>query len=85
MGLNSVELLPELEKLPGAPTRRSFRENVEALQATEPRLKAAETVAAGSVALWEVWDQVNVPDLLVRAYETHPCTKSGRQCRWPGS
>ena len=31
---------------------------------------AAEAVAAGSIALWGVWDQVSVSDSLQRAYET---------------
>ena len=70
MGLNSVRFLPDLERLPGDPTPRSFREKVEALRSGDARLMAAEAVAAGSIALWAVWDQVNVPDELQRAYET---------------
>ncbi len=69
MGLNSVRFLPELEKLPGDQEYGSFREKIEALQDGDSRLMAAEAVAAGSVALWGVWDQVNVPDSLQRAYE----------------
>ena len=70
MGLNSVRFLPDLERLPGDRTPRSFREKVEALRSGDARLMAAEAVAAGSIALWAVWDQVNVPDELQRAYET---------------
>lgn len=69
MGLKTVGFLPELEKLPGDQEYGSFREKIEALQDGDSRLMAAEAVAAGSIALWGVWDQINVPDSLLRAYE----------------
>ena len=46
-----------------------FRETIEYLRAGEPALAAGEAVAAASIALWGIWDQVNVPDTLKHAYE----------------
>ena len=46
-----------------------FRETIEYLRAGEPALAAGEAIAAASIALWGCWDQVNVPDSLIQAYE----------------
>ena len=69
MGMKSLGLIPVLEKLPGDHKHRSFRETVEDLRADEPTLAAGEAVAAASIALWGIWDQVNVSDSLIQAYE----------------
>lgn len=79
MGLKSVGFLPELESLPGDREHKSFREKMEALRAGEPALEAAEAASAVSLALWGVWDQVNVPDSLLQAYEAqYPALASER-------
>lgn len=46
-----------------------LRAVIEDLRAGEPALAAGEAVAAASIALWGIWDQVNVPDSLIQAYE----------------
>jgi hypothetical protein len=70
MGMKSLGLIPALEQLPGNDHKhKSFRETIEDLRAGEPALAAGEAVAAASIALWGIWDQVNVPDELIRAYE----------------
>ncbi len=91
MGMKSLDLIPDLEKLPGKRrsfretieawwrpqrpqegpnhTRKFFRETIEELRAGESALMAGEAVAAASIALWGIWDQVNVPDSLMQAYE----------------
>ena len=69
MGMKSLGLIPDIEKLPGDHKHRSFRETIEELRADEPTLVAGEAVAAASFALWGIWDQVNVSDSLIDAYE----------------
>ena len=69
MGMKSLDLIPDLERLPGDHKHRSFRETIEDLRAGEATLMAGEAVAAASLALWGIWDKVNVPDSLIRAYE----------------
>ena len=69
MGMKSLGLIPDLEKLPADHKHRSFRETIESIRGDEPALAAAEAVAAASIALWGIWDQVNVPDSLIQAYE----------------
>ena len=70
MGMKSLDLIPDLERLPGDHKHRSFRETVEDLRADEPALAAGEAVAAASFALWGIWDQINVSDSLIQAYAT---------------
>ena len=53
---------------PGRAHRR-LRAVIEDLRSGEPALAAGEAAAAASFALWGIWDQVNVPDELIRAYE----------------
>ncbi len=67
MSMKSLDLIPGLEKLPGDHEYKSFREAMEGLRAAA--LGAEEAVAAASIALWGIWDQVNVPDSLIQAYE----------------
>lgn len=67
--MRSLNLLPRLNKLPGASTRRSFCAAMKDLRAGEPALVASEIVAAASIAMWGIWDRVNVPDSLAQAYE----------------
>ncbi|MCY4648249.1 MAG: hypothetical protein OXE73_15385 [Gammaproteobacteria bacterium] len=67
MSMKSLDLIPGLEKLPGDHQHRSFRETLVDLRAAA--LGAEEAVAAASIALWGIWDQVNVPDSLIQAYE----------------
>ena len=69
MGMNSLGFIPDLKKLPGDRNHRSFREVIEDLRAEEPTLAAGEAVAAASFALWAIWDQINVSDSLIQAYE----------------
>ena len=67
MSMKSLDLIPGLEKLPGDHEHRSFRDMLEELRAAA--LGAEEAVAAASIALGSISDQVNVPDSLIQAYE----------------
>lgn len=67
--MDSLSLLPELSLLPADKTgKRSSREAIEDLLANDVVLFASELAVAVSVGMWGIWDRVNVPDELSRAY-----------------
>lgn len=69
MSMQSLQLLPALQALPVTDdSRRSARQVIEDLAWTDTALQAAEFTASVSFAMWGIWDQVNVDDTLVRAY-----------------
>ena len=74
--MQSINLLPELERLPAdhhSGGRRSYQEQMQALYDADPTLRAAEATAATSFAMWDLFDAVNVDDALARAYaEQYP-------------
>ena len=67
--MDSSKLLPALSKLPkGDHTYQDRRKAIEQLLKTDPLILASELAAAGSIATWGIWDQINVPDELGEAY-----------------
>ena len=62
---------------------RFCRETIEDLRAGEPALAAGEAVAAASIALWGIWDRVNVPDSLIQAYEAQYPREAAEQSLFP--
>ena len=67
--MQSLDLLPALRELPtDDQRRRSFREIIEDLHATDSALHAAEFTAAVSFGMWGIWDSINVDDSLAQAY-----------------
>ncbi len=69
MSMHSLQLLPALQELPVTDdSRRSVRQVIEDFAWTDTALQAAEFTASVSFAMWGIWDQVNVDDTLVRAY-----------------
>ena len=71
MTMQSLDLLPALRELPAdAPEQpRSYREQIEALLATDPATAAAEVASAVSFGMWGIWDQINVDDTLAQAHD----------------
>lgn len=71
MALQSLKLLPELQKLPAPKSgrRKSFRDTVTDLLSMDRELYAAEATAATSFAMWGIFDTINVDDKLVQAHE----------------
>ena len=71
MSMQSLQLLPALQKLPAVDGRkRSARESIEDLIKTDPATRSAELAASVSFGMWGIWDQVNVDDTLAQAYAT---------------
>ncbi|MDE0105868.1 MAG: hypothetical protein OXN89_26105 [Bryobacterales bacterium] len=77
--MKSLDLIPDLEKLPGDHRHRSFRETIGDLRAGESTLMAGEAVAAASFSLWGIWDKINVPDSLIQAYEAQYPGEAAKQ------
>ena len=71
MAMQSLNLLPELQKLPGPESdqRKSFRDIMTDLLSMDRGLYAAEVTAATSFAMWGIFDTVNVDDKLAQAYK----------------
>ena len=70
MTMQSLQLLPALQELSATDgSRRSARQIIEELARTDPALHAAEFTASVSFAMWGIWDEINVDDTLVRAYD----------------
>ena len=69
--MKSQELADRLARLPGGPgsTRRSSRELLADLRDSRPELLAAEYATATSIALWAIFDEVNVDDRINAAYQ----------------
>lgn len=69
--MQSLDLLPALRELPtdGPEQQRSYREQIEALLATDPATAAAEVASAVSFGMWGIWDQINVDDTLAQAHD----------------
>lgn len=68
--MKSLELADRLAMLPGGPgnTRRSSQELLSDLHDSRPELLAAEYATATSIALWTIFDEVNVDDRINAAY-----------------
>ena len=71
MSMKSLELTEQLSTLPGRPGGRhkANREFLVDLHHSRPELLAAEAATASSIALWSIFDEVNVDDSIQRAYE----------------
>ena len=71
MTMQSLNLLPELRKLPGPESdqRKSFRDMIADLRGMERGLIAVETASATSFAMWGIFDTINVDDTLAKAHE----------------
>ena len=69
--MESVNLLPALQGLPGeAPdTPKSRRELLDDLATTDAAFHAADMTTANSFALWDIFDDINVDDNLLEAFE----------------
>ena len=72
MSMKSLELADQLAKLPDSPGGRhkTNREHLVNLYSSRTELQAAEYATATSIALWAIFDDVNVDDSIQRAYET---------------
>lgn len=70
MAMQSLNLLPELQKLPSSESdqRKSFQDTVTDLRSMDRGLYAAEASAAASFAMWGIFDTVNVDDTLAEAH-----------------
>ena len=71
MAMQSLNLLPELRKLPGPESdqRKSFQDTITDLLSMDRGLYAAEASAATSFAMWGIFDTINVDDKLAQAHE----------------
>ena len=71
MSMKSLELADQLAKLPDRPGvhHKTSREHLSDLRHSKPELLAAESAAAASIALWTIFDSVNVDDSIQAAYE----------------
>ena len=71
MTMQSSNLLPALQKLPGDESgqRRSFRETITDVVNMDRAMYAAEFASAASFGLWTVFGSNNVDDDLTAAYE----------------
>lgn len=69
--MQSLNLMPELLKLPVGPTDspKSSRDHLTTLIGADRALYAAEISSASSAGLWTVFDEANVDDNLRAAYE----------------
>ena len=69
--MQSLNLMPELLKLPAGPTDspQSSRDRLTALVGADRAVYAAEISSASSAGLWTVFDEANVDDNLRAAYE----------------
>ena len=72
MAMQSLNLLPELQKLPGPESdqRKSFQDIITDLMSMDRGLYAAEATAAVSFAMWGIFDTINVDDTLAEAHAT---------------
>ena len=71
MAMQSLNLLPELQKLPGPEShqRKSFQDTITDLLNMDRGLYAAEAAAAVSFAMWGIFDTINVDDKLIQAHK----------------
>ena len=71
MSLKSLEQLSSLSELPGEPynKRKSLREIMQDLAGTDRAFHGADIAIANSFAFWGIFDDVNVDDNLLEAYE----------------
>ena len=69
--MKSLELADQLAKLPDRPDvhYKTSREHLSDLRHSKPELLAAESATAASIALWTIFDDVNVDDSIQAAYE----------------
>ena len=71
MTMNSLSLLPRLLELPKEPgnDRRSTKGHLEAMFHADRAMYAAEQASATAAGLWTVFDNVNVDDNIMKAYQ----------------
>ncbi len=71
MAMESVNLLPSLQGLPGEASDepKSRREFLDELVRTDAAFHAADMTTANSFALWGIFDDINVDDNIQLAYE----------------
>ncbi|MYC15509.1 MAG: hypothetical protein F4Y39_17440 [Gemmatimonadetes bacterium] len=71
MAMKSLNLLPELQKLPSSESdqRKSFQDTITDLRSMDRELYAAEAAAGVSFAMWGIFDTINVDDKLAQAHE----------------
>ena len=71
MSMESVNLLPSLHELPGEASDepKSQRDFLDDLARTDTAFHAADMTTANSFALWGIFDDINVDDNLLEAYE----------------
>ena len=71
MTMNSLNLMPQLLELPGTAgyKSRSTREHLSALTGMDGAMHAAELASATSAGFWSVFDEVNVDDTILKAYQ----------------
>ncbi len=69
--MESVNLLPSLHELPGEASDepKSQRDFLDDLARTDTAFHAADMTTANSFALWGIFDDINVDDNLLEAYE----------------
>ena len=69
--MESVNLLPSLQGLPGEASdeSKSRREFLDDLARTDAAFHAADMTTANSFALWGIFDDINVDDNLLEAFE----------------
>ena len=69
--MDSIAQLPALSELPGEPydERKPLRDILTELANTDRSFHAADVVTANSFALWGIFDDVNVDDNILEAYE----------------
>ena len=70
MSMKSLELADQLANLPDRPDGhyKTSREHLTDLRHSKPELLAAESAVAVSIALWTIFDDVNVDDSIQAAY-----------------
>ena len=75
MTMQSANLLPALREIPADESRQrmSFRDIMTGLVSTDRAMFAAEFASAVSFGMWGIFDEININDRLLEAYET----------RWP--
>ena len=71
MTMNSLSLMPRLLELPkeAGDRPRSTREQLGGLTTTDRAMYAAEHAAATAAGFWTVFDNVNVDDTVLKAYQ----------------
>ena len=69
--MQSLDLLPTLQEIPtdGPEQRLSYREQIESLLATDPKMAAAELVSAASITMGLLWSRIDINDDLHQRFQ----------------